>query len=575
MNRSVFACRGIDPIHPWAISSLRKTAIAFLLILLPQLALCEAHNNSAANAAPASASSAPAGASYVLKPESFSHYTAEFKQQEQTAIGKAPADPWPWMAANIPWFESSDAQFQEIYYFRWYSFQKHIVHTEHGDLLNEFLFKVKWAGYGNTVAVAVPHQLREARWLRDPKLADDDARFWVSPLATHNRDFSLALADSVNAVTLATGDNKLGLDLLPGLTANYHAWEATHQDKNGLFWSIDTRDGMEVSISGDGYRPTLNSYMYGDAKALERLAALNGNTALSTEFAHKAQAQRERVETKLWNPRDQFYEVVSPAADSGIRKEAKFKDPKTTLSFSNVRELIGYVPWYFDIPAPAHAVAWKQLFDPKGFAGDFGPPTAERRNPRFRYANEDQCQWNGPMWGFATTQTLVGLANLLNNGPQQSYIGKQDYLHLFADYVRSHRLKLPDGQVIPWLDEALDPDTGEWITRRLLQERKSPLEGRGAYYDHSGFIDPLVTGLIGLRPRADNLVVLNPLLPSGAWTYFALDGLPYHGHILTILYDQTGKRYGRGAGLTLLVDGKKKASRKDIGTLKYSLLSAK
>jgi hypothetical protein len=61
------------------------------------------------------------------------------------------------------------------------------------------------------------------------------------------------------------------------------------------------------------------------------------------------------------------------------------------------------------------------------------------------------------------------------------------------------------------------------------------------------------------------------LLPAGAWSYFALDGLPYHGHILTILYDETGKHYGRGVGLTLLVDGVKKASRKDIGVLQYSL----
>ncbi len=508
--------------------------------------------------------------SHVVRPEDFHHYILQFQHEEQEAIGKSAPDPWPWMMANVPWFESSDAKFEEIYYFRWYSFQKHIVHTEHGDLLNEFLFNVKWAGYGNTVAVAVPHHLREARWLRDPKLADDDARFWLSPVATHNRDFSLALADSVNAVTLATGNSKLGIDLLPAMIANYHAWEASHQDKNGLFWSIDTRDGMEVSISGDGYRPTLNSYMYGDSMAIQRLAALHGDKELSSEFAMKAAKQKERVETQLWNPHDEFYEVLSPAADSGIRKEVKFKDPGTTLTFANVREEIGYIPWYFDIPVASHDVAWKQLFDPKGFAGDFGPTTAERRSNRFRYDNPDQCQWNGPMWGYATTQTLVALANLLN-GPPQDFIGRPEYLRLFSDYVHSHQLKLPDGKVIPWLDEALDPDTGEWISRRLLHERHSPLDGRGAYYNHSGFVDPLVTGLIGLRPREDNMIILNPLLPAGAWSYFAIDGLPYHGHLLTILYDETGKHYGRGAGLTLLVDGVKKASRKDLGMLQYSL----
>lgn len=536
---------------------IRRSKMRVLLLLFSLSAMMQAQGK-------------PAKPGNVLKPESFHHYALEFHRQEKEAIGGEAPDEWPWMLANIPWFESSDPKFQEIYYFRWYAFQKHIVHSPRGQLLNEFLFNVPWAGYGNTVSVAVPHHLREARWLRDASLADDDARFWLSPDATHNRDFSLALADSVNAVTLATGNNKLGLDLLPGLTRNYHAWEATHQDANGLFWSIDTRDGMEVSISGDGYRPTLNSYMYGDARAIERLATLHGDSALAAEFAGKAQAQKQRIETMLWNPRDNFYEVVSPATDSGIRTQPKFKDPHTALAFANVRELIGYVPWYFDIPAPSHAVAWKQLFDPQGFPGDFGPPTAERGSPRFRFASDDQCQWNGPMWGYSTTQTLVALANLLN-GPQQDAVGRPEYLRLFANYVHSHQLKLPGGDVIPWVDEAMDPDTGEWISRRVLHELHSPLDGRGAYYNHSGFVDPLITGLIGLRSREDNRIVLNPLLPAGAWTYFALDALPYHGHMLSIVYDATGNRYHRGAGLTLMVDGVKKASRKDLGPLEYTL----
>lgn len=508
--------------------------------------------------------------SYVLKPEEFHHYTLQFVREEKEATGKDAADPWPWMMANVPWFESSDPSFQEIYYFRWYSFQKHIVATPRGDVISEFIPRMKWAGYGNTVGVAVPHQLREARWLRDSSLAESDARFWLSPDATHNRDYSLALADSIDAVTLATGNSKLSLDLLPAMVDNYHEWEKTHQDSNGLFWSIDTRDGMEVSISGDGYRPTLNSYMYGDARAIERIAALAGQPTLSAEFARKATDQRERIEKLLWNPKDQFYEVVSPAADSGIRKQVKFKDPGTTLKFSDVRELIGYVPWYFDIPSPDHAIAWKQVNDPKGFAAKFGLTTAERRSPRFRYANDDQCQWNGPMWGFATTQTLVAMANLLEN-QTQNVVDGADYLRIFSQYVASHRLRLPDGEVIPWLDEAFDADTGEWITRQLLIERKSPLVGRGAYYDHSGFADPLLTGLIGLRPRSDNTVVIHPLLPKGAWSYFAVDGLPYHGHLLTILYDRTGQRYGRGEGLVLLIDGKRAASRKDLGEIRAQL----
>ena len=50
-----------------------------------------------------------------------------------------------------------------------------------------------------------------------------------------------------------------------------------------------------------------------------------------------------------------------------------------------------------------------------------------------------------------------------------------------------------------------------------------------------------------------------PLAPD-AWPYFALDDVVYHGRRLSILWDQDGTRYRRGAGLRLLVDGQTVAS---------------
>ena len=60
----------------------------------------------------------------------------------------------------------------------------------------------------------------------------------------------------------------------------------------------------------------------------------------------------------------------------------------------------------------------------------------------------------------------------------------------------------------------------------------------------------------GLRPRPDGTVEVNPLVPAGTWDYFCLDQIRYHGHWLTVLYDRTGKRYGKGKGLRVFSDGK-------------------
>ena len=507
----------------------------------------------------------------LLHPREFQHYIHQFAADELEATGKSPSeDAWPWLRANIPFFTSSDKSFEEMYYFRWYAWQKHVVRSSRGYLITEWLPKPAAPdGFFGVLPDAAPLHLGEARWLRDPRVAEDYARFWTSPGAKP-REYSFPLADSVRNLALATGDASLGTQMLPGLLENDKAWDATHLDPAiGLYWSIDTRDAMEKSISGDGYRPTLNSYILADANAIAAFAITAGQSSIAAQYTAKAQALQRLIETRLWNPQDKFYEVVSPASDSGILKEKRFRDPGTRLQYSGVRELIGYIPWLYYQPPADHDVAWQQLFDPHGFAGKYGPTTAERRSPRFRFASTDQCTWNGPAWPYATTQTLLALANLLN-GPAQTAIGSQQYYQLFSSYVLSQHIQLPSGRTIDWIDEDLDADTDEWIAKNMLIAKQKQV-GRGNYYNHSGFADPLITGLIGLRPRADNTLVLHPLLPPGQWTYFALDGLPYHGHILTILFDQSGAVFHRGRGLTLFVDGKRTAHRATIGPLQISL----
>jgi hypothetical protein len=512
----------------------------------------------------------------VLKPADYRHYVTTFRAQEIEATGKeypgeSGEDSWTWMQREIPLFDSSDKAFEEMYYFRWYAWKKHLVETPHGYIITEWLPKLEFPEPGKedgsfgALPDAAPFHIAEARWLRDPKIAEDDARYWFSP-GVDSHKYSDDMAATVRDLTLANGDKTLGTALLPAMVANYHAWETTQQDPNGLFWSIDTRDAMEKSISGDGYRPTLNSYMFADAQAIAEITA---DPVQKAEFEAKADKLRNLIETKLWNPKDQFYEVISPASDSGIRQQKKFIDPGTTMQFSGVREQIGFIPWQFGIPEASHAVAWKQLFDPQGFDGKYGATTAERRSPRFRFESSDQCTWNGPTWPFAMTQTLLALA-AYENQPGASVMTSADYLKLFQRYVLSQHQTLKNGHVIDWIDEDLDADTDEWIAKDMLIAKDKQV-GRGNYYNHSGFADPLITGLIGLRPRADGHIVVHPLLPTGAWSYFAIDGLPYHGHLLTILWDATGTRYNKGAGMTLMVDGRRIASRKDLGTLEADM----
>ena len=494
------------------------------------------------------------GSGPVLQPDNYRHYFAEFDRDERDLLGADPPLPWDWFVRNIPWLDTPDKELDEIYYFRWFAFQKHIKPSPDGYLITEFLDPVPWAGKFNAIDAAAGDHIREARWLRDPEYVDDYTKFWFGPDGEPRR-YSFWAADSVYQLYLASGDRDLAVSLLPALEKNYGAWEATHQDDNGLFWQIDDRDGMEDSISGNGYRPTINSYMYGDAAAIARIAELAGRPEVAAAYRAKAARLQSLIESRLWNPNDQFYETVPRHAASG---------------WSGVRELIGYIPWYFDVAPAAHDDAWKFLFDAEGFAGRYGPTTAERSSPRFRYKVRHECLWNGPSWPYATTQTLVALANLLN-GPDQAVMKRSDYFRLLSTYTHSQHIRLPDGRTVPWIDEDLDADTGEWIARDILTAQHALPRNRGRYYNHSGFADLIITGLIGLRPEAGNDVVVHPLLPPGTWSYFALEGLPYHGHLLTILYDRDGTRYHRGAGFQIRCDGAVIARAKTLQDLHGTL----
>ena len=79
---------------------------------------------------------------------------------------------------------------------------------------------------------------------------------------------------------------------------------------------------------------------------------------------------------------------------------------------------------------------------------------------------------------------------------------------------------------------------------------------RSRYYNHSTFNDLIITGLVGLRPRADEKIEVNPLIPQEKWDWFCLDNVLYHGNIITILWDKTGEKYHKGKGFRIFKNGK-------------------
>src|SRR5262249_48822704 len=441
------------------------------------------------------------------------------------------AQAWNWLKANVPFFACPDSELERTYYYRWWALRKHLKRTPKGWIFTEFLRPVRHASEYNAISCALGHHLEEGRWIRDPQYAQQYARFWLQSgagggLQQHYHKYSSWTPAAVYDMWLVHQDHRFLTSLLDSLILDYRTWERERLLKSGLFWQFDVRDGMEESISGSrkarNARPTINSYMYGNARAIAAIARLRGDAGVAREFEAKTARLKQLVQDKLWDPEGLFFKTLLQG--NGL---------------AGVRELIGYLPLYFNRPDAnsRYAAAWGQLMDPGGFFAPYGPTTAERRHPGFRIADRgDDCQWNGPSWPFATAVTLKALANVLNHYPQR-VVTKDDYFRLLSLYSGSQRLKLPDGRVIPWVDENLNPFTRQWHAR-AMKIRKGKFDGRGDHYNHSGFADLVITGLVGLPPRPDDVVEVNPLLPEGRWDWFCLACVRYHGRDLTVLWDK-------------------------------------
>jgi hypothetical protein len=474
----------------------------------------------------------------LLKPAAFAHHIDRFNSMEDENVTNfvSNAQSWDWLQKNIPLFECSDPEVEEMYYFRWWSFRKHVVKTPEGFVITEFLTPVRHAGVYNTISCAAGFHLTEARWLRDQKYFNDYTRFWLrgdkGKPQPHFHKFSSWFADAVYGGYLVNGDRSFTADHLNDLVSDYRVWEQERQTTNGLFWQYDVRDGMEESISGSrtnkNLRPTINSYMFANARAIAAIARLAGKPDLEEEFNMRTSSIRRHTEAGLWNTNAKFFEVLKDNGSAG---------------FSEVREELGYVPWMFGLPdfEQDFSSAWSQLSDPQGFKAPFGITTAERRHPQFRSHGVGKCEWDGAVWPFATSQTLIALANVLRDYPQ-NVVSNRDYFDAFLTYVHSQHA---DGK--PYIGEYLDEVTGDWINGK---------GGRSRYYNHSLFADLLIAGVVGLRPRADDTVEVFPLLPENTWGWFCLDGVKYHGRMLTIIWDRDGNRYGRGKGLRVFANGK-------------------
>lgn len=478
--------------------------------------------------------------SYIEKfnKNDFENYTPQISNE----------DAYDFLVDKIPFFHCPDKTIEETYYFRFWMLRKHLEKGQNQKyVFTEFLEKVPWGGKNNTIVAAIGHHIAEARWLSDGKTYIED--YVLHFLENQNKrvfQYSSWLITALYEYCRFRNDFSFMLNHFDLLEWYFSTLEETYNTEQGLYWSTDLFDAMEYSISGTseeglrqpGIRPTLNSYMYSAALILSKIASMLGVTEKADSYFQKAEKIRTLIENNLWD--GEFYKAVHA---NNIKNIQSCKD---TIPSQNARELIGYIPFIFDLGDKEKALkVFPLLTDNSAFFAPMGLTTADKSNPRYLYQANHECLWNGYIWPFATSQTLDACINAMNKYGND-IMSDEDFTMLLSQYAKMHYMIRDNGTRVNWIDEMMNPETPVWETRNWLHSEKYiPEKGgqdRGKDYNHSTFCDIVIRGLVGVDEECGKLVI-KPHIPQ-SWDYLKLENLSFLGKKYDISYDKFGNIYG-------------------------------
>ena len=131
---------------------------------------------------------------------------------------------WNFLKENIPLFECPDKGFEQIYYYRWWTFRKHIKKTPGGFVITEFIAPVGHSGIHNTISCALGHHIYEGRWLKNQLYLNDYVLFWFRKNnggpQSHLPKYSNWVADALYRRYMVNKDKIFLLELFPDLISD-------------------------------------------------------------------------------------------------------------------------------------------------------------------------------------------------------------------------------------------------------------------------------------------------------------------------------------------------------------------
>lgn len=483
-----------------------------------------------------------------------------------------------WFAENVPYFDASDVSFKKMWYYRWWLVRFHLVDADAPDLKGYAFYEGK-LGFDNAIGFAVPVQLKELTYLRNPRFGLSQAQnsyrnrakngavvdppgspYWGE---TYSHWIAMALAEFNRVHPI---ERSALTALLPAMVADVRAWLSTYdQDRDGLperdrprvtgydldilsYWFFN---GTKLDQREDPpalERVDFASLVYANAAAVAELAEIAGDAGLAQEFTEAAQRVRAAALAQLWDDGDRFF----------------YPQRASDHARARIRELHGFFPFTTLLAPdePRYVAALRALVDPAEFWARYPPVITSLRHYR---------TWTWEMDGLtrniAPHPISMGARTLLQalKHYHQEAITGDHFMELMSRY---------NDLVYPGVhpsDPLWRPNVHEYYSKwEPYAQSPRPKPSDISHDFHSMYCSLIVEGAVGLTPRRDEIIELQPL--ARRWTHFLLDGLRYRDHDLTVVWDQPdGQLHYRAypEGFSLYVDGQLAFTQPALAHVRY------
>ncbi len=482
-----------------------------------------------------------------------------------------------WFDDNCPRFECDDPYMKKCWWYRMFIMRHCLSRACVGNLPHPYFFEgTHESHFPRLIAFSSPHIIDEARWLRNGDYAwgqvlnhvrnpdDKDGYFVSARVDKKGGDYNNWITAAAWGLYMVHPNRTRLEKSLPAMMADVRGtlkfydpdgnllpaprshWTTGMEFQPSFFYFNDFDDTLpEAKLE----RPDFATYLYANAQAVAFACRELDQAKLGAEFDHLAQRIHQAVMAGMWDGKDEFFYSIR----QGDRAVAE------------VREVVGFYPFAFQMTGNETVGAFKHLVDPAEFWTPFPPATVTKKCPAYTPKPEHWpakggkthgCMWNGPSWPHATSVVLNALAAVVQNY-RQDHARPEHFWRMLDRFTHMHFAGDDLGQ--PLLREYNHGETGE-------------ATGCPDYF-HSTYCDIIVRHVVGLQPGGFDRLTLRPI--PGPLKRFSLTGVRYRNHTLDIVYNSVEAGRAGEVGLRVWVDGQPAAYRDSLGELTVDLAGKK